>query len=336
MTSQMRPVFGDRDPASTEGAMPVQIGPYHLEEELGRGGMGTVYSAYDEQLDRRVALKRIREKAAAEPRVRARFQREARTAARLDHPGIVKVYDIFTAGDSDWMVMELVEGRRLDYLLESGALELERALDLAVQITSALAAAHAGGVVHRDLKAGNVLVTPAGHAKILDFGLAKRIFGSECDSSISIAGQLLGTPHSMSPEQAMGHEVDLRSDLFSLGSLLYGMLTGVCPFLGSNPLKTLKQVCTHRQPRACEINPEVPRRLSDLVDRLLEKDPAHRPQLASAVVTALRRGALPPGVEPSDADNAPTIAIDGSTVSRMLASPLPAGGEAAGTPLFPS
>jgi eukaryotic-like serine/threonine-protein kinase len=339
MAIRKRPVSDDRsqnsttdEPATVRSRMglPRRIGPYRLKEQLGKGGMGTVYSAYDEDRGRRVALKRIRPEAAARPCLRARFRREARTAARLDHPGIVKVYDIFTAEDGDWadggdwIVMELVEGQRLDHLLQSGALGIERVLELAVEIAAALAAAHAAGVVHRDLKAGNILVTPAGHAKILDFGLAKQVLCSDTgESSISVAGQLLGTPHSMSPEQAMGHDVDLRSDLFSLGSLLYLMLTGTYPFVGSNALQTLKKVCIYRQPRASDVRPEVPRWLSDLVDRLLEKDPAHRPRHAGEVVTALRRRSLLPDAAPSESDTAPTIAFDGAVASRALVAPRP-------------
>ncbi len=322
-----QPVSKDRlSQGTTDGpaGLPRRVGTYRLEEELGKGGMGTVFGAFDEALERRVALKRIRAEVAGRPRARARFRREARTASRLDHLGIVKVHDIFTAEGSDWIVMERVDGERLDHLLRSRNLSLDRAVELAIEIAAALAAAHAAGVVHRDLKAANVFVTPEGHAKILDFGLAKQLLGSDGDSSISVAGQLIGTPHSMSPEQAMGHDVDLRSDLFSFGILLYQMLTGVCPFLDCNAVRTLKKICTHRPPSVCEIDSAIPRWLSRLVDLLLEKDPAHRPGTADEVATALRRGVLEPkreeSIEESTAESTPTISFDRSLASRAIAS----------------
>lgn len=288
-----------------------RVGPYRIEERLGAGGMGAVYRAFDERLERPVALKQILPEAAEGDRARRRFRREARAAARLNHPGIVRIHDLFEAEGCDWIVMELVEGETLAHLMTTGTLSLKRALRLAAEIADALAAAHAEGIVHRDLKARNVLVTPAGHASILDFGLAKQVLYRDGKStSISLEGQLLGTPQAMSPEQAMGRKVDLRSDLFSFGSLLYEMVTGRAPFRAENPLEAITRVCTHHPPPVKEQRPALPRSLSELIARLLEKDPAHRPRSADEVALALRRIADDPLVEES-AEGATAEAEDG-------------------------
>jgi serine/threonine-protein kinase len=271
-------------------AFPEQLGPYRLEGRLGRGGMGEVFRAFDLRLERPVAVKLIRRDTVEDPRARERFRREARAAASLNHPAIVQIHDIVETPEGDAIVMELVAGQTLASLLKGGPLGLERALGLGSEIALGLAAAHARGVVHRDLKPENVMVTDAGHAKILDFGLAKRSDPGEPEAgetSLSVAGTLLGTYRSMSPEQARGLPVDARSDLFSLGSLLYEALTGRSPFAGETLLETLTRICTARQPPAAALRPEVPEVLSDLVDRLLAKDPADRPESAEAVAAAL-------------------------------------------------
>ena len=278
------------DHESAAGAIrPEKIGPYRLRERLGVGGMGEVYRAFDERLERHVALKQIRSDHEADPNARRRFRREASLAARLDHPGIVKVHDILVAEGCDWIVMELVEGRSLADLLTATTLSIERVLTYATELADALAAAHEEGIVHRDLKAKNVFVTSAGRLKILDFGLAKQILNAAGDTSISLEGQVMGTPRAMSPEQAMGRKVDLRSDLFSLGSLIYEMVTGTSPFQGASSLETRNRICSEQPPPLCEVVPEIPRALSDLVDRLIEKNPARRPRSAAEVALALGR-----------------------------------------------
>jgi serine/threonine-protein kinase len=246
--------------------------------------MGEVYQAYDERLDRWVAVKLIRPEAVENETVRERFRREARAAARLSHPSIVQIHDIVESGESDAIVMELVEGETLSRRLARGPLPVDEAVRLGREVAEGLAAAHAKGLIHRDLKPENVMVTSEGHAKILDFGLAKRLEGEE---ALTADQRVVGTFRSMSPEQAGGLPLDARSDLFSCGLLLYQCLSGRSPFEGSSTLETLTRICTHRQTPLREVDPAIPAPLSALVDRLLEKEPARRPQSAREVAASL-------------------------------------------------
>lgn len=266
-----------------------KIGPYRVYERLGVGGMGEVFKAYDDRLDRWVAIKRIRPDREDAEDNRERFKREARATARLNHPAIVHLYGIFQEGDSDCIVMEYVEGRTLDAILVEGPLDPLRVASLGHEIASGLAEAHANGILHRDLKAENIIITPRGRSKILDFGLAKPILRSELDPVLTGKGQLVGTSRAMSPEYVSGDNVDHRSDLFALGVLLYETLTGQSPFKAHNTLATLKQVMLHRQVPVKQLVPKVPQELSDLIDRLLEKDPADRPQSAHEIALAFGR-----------------------------------------------
>jgi serine/threonine-protein kinase len=274
-----------------------RIGAYRLESRLGRGGMGEVFLAWDDRLKRRVAIKRIRHDADVTAHRRERFRREAQAAASLSHPSIVQIHDIVEDGSGDCIVMEYIEGCTLAALLGSGSpLRPGLAARLAREIAEGLEAAHAAGFIHRDLKADNVIVTSAGRAKILDFGLAKPVGPSEGDS-LTADGAVLGTWHAMSPEQARGGEVDARSDLFSLGVLLYEMLTGTSPFRGKSPLDTLQRV-TRDQPRPVRtLRPEIPDVLSALVEHLLAKAPDARPRDARAVALELGRIERLPEVE---------------------------------------
>ncbi len=269
-----------------------RIGPYRLEEQIGAGGMGVVYRAYDERLDRWVAVKFIQPGKHEDAVGRERLRREARASARLSHPSIVQIYDMVQTPEGDGIVMELVEGRSLSQILREGPLDLIRGLALAREVTSALVEAHRQGVIHRDLKTENVIVTPAGASKILDFGLAKRIEHPEAnveEAALTVDGMVLGTCRSMAPEQIEGRPIDPRTDLFSLGTLLYETFTGVSPFFDKSVIETLKRVCLHRQPPARETNPRVPDGLSSLIDHLLQKEPALRPQNAQAVLNSLER-----------------------------------------------
>lgn len=254
------------------------------------GGMGAVYKAFDERLKRTVAIKHVLPHIAGDDSSRHRLRREAQAAASLSHPSIVQIYDIFEAHGFDWIVMEFVDGERLQKLIEAGRLGLAEAVSLCREVAEGLAEAHSKGIVHRDLKTENVMVTQAYHAKILDFGLAKNmVTGTTPDSEeITDLGAILGTGRAMSPEQAMGEEVDHRSDLFSLGTLMYETVTGRSPFHGNSVYNTLAKVCSSRQIAARELNRQVPVELSNLIDRLLEKDPQHRPQSAREVIVELR------------------------------------------------
>jgi tetratricopeptide (TPR) repeat protein len=274
---------------------PERIGPYRVARRLGHGGMGEVFLAWDERLGRRVALKRIRH-GASTSRARERFRREAWAAARLSHPAVVQIYDLIEDATGDSIVLEYVEGRTLRALLAEGLPSFALALRLARDIAEGLAAAHAAGLVHRDLKAENVMVTPAGQAKILDFGLAKPMAEGGPGEGLTAQGALLGTFHAMSPEQARGSEVDARSDLFSFGVLLYEMLTGHSPFRGNDLLDTLQKVNAWHPPPVATLRPEIPGALSRLVDRLLAKHREERPASAAEVVLGLAALAAEPGV----------------------------------------
>jgi serine/threonine-protein kinase len=258
--------------------------------------MGEVYRAYDHRLERWVAIKVIRTDSDDEPSsrlsddasARERFRREARAVAGLSHPGIVQIHDIVEWEGRDCIVMELVEGETLSHVLRRGRLPLPRALTIARQVAEGLAAAHAKGVIHRDLKAENVMITAEGQAKILDFGLAKRLGPAVHEMTLSIQGKVLGTSYAMSPEQAQGHPVDHRSDVFSFGTLLYEMVTGNPPFRRENLAETLTWVCTKDPPPAHEVDPNVPATLSELVHHLLAKEPERRPESAGRVAEVLR------------------------------------------------
>ncbi len=266
---------------------PQRIGPYRIEGHLGSGGMGAVYKAWDDRLQRWVALKSLHPDREISPERRERLQREARAAGGLNHPAIAQVFDIVNDGSMDWIVMEYLEGRSLAVTLLDGPLAPDYAVDLARQIAEGLAAAHEAGIVHRDLKAENVMVTRGGRIKVLDFGLAKRVDTAREEDSLTQDGVVMGTSRAMSPEQAQGHEVDGRSDLFSLGSLLYEMVTGRHPFQGSGPLDTMQRVVRHRPLPANRVNRAVPGPLALLIEQLLEKEAPSRPQSALEVAVAL-------------------------------------------------
>jgi class 3 adenylate cyclase/tetratricopeptide (TPR) repeat protein/predicted Ser/Thr protein kinase len=269
------------------GRLPSRIGNYRVEQQLGAGGMGAVYRGFDEALHRPLAIKRLlgnfTDQTAA-----LRFRREARMAARLNHPAIVHIYDIVENADGVWIVMELVEGRTLDNLMREGRPELARTVRLVREVAEGLAEAHAHGIVHRDLKASNIMVNAAGRAKILDFGLAK-IYTGATEADISAAGAIVGTFHAMSPEQAQGLSVDHRSDLFSLGTLLYEMLTGISPFYAGSPPETLARVCAFTPRSVRDINPRIPEALAELTMQLLNKAPEQRPQRTADVAATLAR-----------------------------------------------
>ncbi|MFL6231894.1 MAG: protein kinase domain-containing protein [Thermoanaerobaculia bacterium] len=287
---------------------------------LGRGGMGEVFLAWDARLRRRVAIKRIRHDQGLNPAMRQRLLREARAVAGLSHPAVVQVYDLIEDAAGDCIVLEYVEGRTLAaHLAETGSLEPAAAVRLAREIAGGLAAAHAAGIIHRDLKAENVIVTPAGHPKILDFGLAQVAVRATDDYLVTQQGVLLGTFHMMSPEQASGEETDERSDLFSLGVLLYEMLSGRSPFRGSSATETLRKVLSEHPPRVDSVRPGLPGPLGDLVARLLAKEPEARPGSAAEVVRELE--AIAASLASS---GAPTLVASVSDLPTVVDVPRPA------------
>lgn len=269
-------------------AHPENIGPYRLEKILGSGGMGKVFQAYDERLDRRVAIKQIRPDRNDDDKVRKRFRREARAVAHLSHPAIVQIFDIVEEEDEDWIVMELAQGSDVARLVKESPLSIADAVQLGIDLADGLTEAHEAGIVHRDLKGENVIVTPRGRAKILDFGLAKRLWGQQSSLTLSRDGMIVGTCRAMSPEQTRGEEVGPACDLFSLGTLLYEMLTSHSPFLSSTPGQTLVRVRTYHPPPVTQLREEIPEDLATLIKRLHLKDPAKRPPNAEAVAATLR------------------------------------------------
>ncbi len=257
---------------------------------LGAGAAGEALLAYDDRLDRRVAIKRIRRSENATAVERQRFLREARAVAHLTHPAIVQIYEILEDENGDALVMECVEGETMAQKLRDGPFEISDILHLAHEIAEALAEAHGKGIIHRDLKAENVMVTEHGHAKILDFGLAKvRRQEASDDPSLTVAGTVLGTCRSMSPEQATGLKIDERSDLFSVGVLLFEMATGTSPFTGDSALQTLANVVHQEPPSVRALRPDVPRSLSMAISQLLEKEPENRPASAADLADELAR-----------------------------------------------
>ena len=260
------------------------ISHYEILEKLGEGGMGVVYRAHDTRLDRTVAIKVVHPDAAASRQRRERFAREARAASALNHSHIVTIHDIdrdaSEGADCDFIVMEYVDGSSLDRILGKKLLAVPEALDYAVQIASALAAAHAAGIVHRDVKPANVMLSKSGEAKLVDFGLAKLIEPASGDDSTPTVsaglrteqGTVLGTPSYMSPEQAEGRPVDARSDVFSFGSMLYEMLTGRRPFQGDSQVSVRKAVLTTTPPSPRATRSEIPPDVERIVFRCLQKE----------------------------------------------------------------
>jgi serine/threonine protein kinase len=288
-------------PAEAIPGLPDRLGPFKLVKQLGRGGMGVVFLAEDTQLGRRAAVKVMRpEMTAYDPRAYERFLREARAAAAVRHDHVVTVYQVGEANGIPYLAMELLRGTTLSAYLDKGqTLAIPVATRVGREIAEGLAAAHAKGLVHRDIKPGNIwLEAPNGRVKLLDFGLA-RPAGPDVPGPDRLTGSglVVGTPGYMSPEQARGVALDERTDLFSLGAVLYLLCTGTEPFAGANPTAILTALAVDQQKPAREMNPKVPAALSDLIDRLLEKKPTDRPASAAEVAKALRqieRGQVPP------------------------------------------
>jgi eukaryotic-like serine/threonine-protein kinase len=272
----------------------VLAGRYALGAMLGSGGMGQVYRARDRVLERTVAVKVLSAAATQDRELVARFGREARAAAVLHHPNIVTVFDSGAHGDLQYLVMEYVQGQSMAELLRrEGVLEPRRAAEVGRQVCQALAAAHATGLVHRDITPGNVLVDPAGLVKVADFGIAKLAAATTMTGD----GMVLGTAAYLAPEQAQGRPVDGRSDLYSLGCVLYELLTGAPPFAGDSPVAVAARQVTEPPTPPSDRNPRVGAALEAVVLTALAKDPADRYQNAAAMAHDLDRGIADAGAD---------------------------------------
>jgi serine/threonine protein kinase len=270
------------------------ISHFKITAKLGEGGMDEVFQAEDTKLGRQVAIKVPPAEMADDPERLARFQREARSLAALDHPNIVSAHSIEEADGVHFLVMSLAEGRTLEQVIPSEGLSPSRELELAIPLTEALAAAHAKEITHRDLKPSNVMVTDDGQVKVLDFGLAKLTEEAPSDDSIQLPTELLtreglmvGTPSYMSPEQATGDTVGPRPDVFSLGILLYEMATGERLFKGERSAELVSSILKDTPRPVSELTPAVPKSLDRLIDLCLEKRPEERFPSAAEVVSEL-------------------------------------------------
>lgn len=268
---------------------------YRIIKRLGAGGMGEVYLAEDTRLDRKIALKILPTEVASNPDRMKRFSREAKAASAIDHSNIVHIYEINQAEGLNFIAMQYVEGETLDTKIRGQVLSIQETLEQAIQIADAIAEAHLRGIIHRDLKPANVIISKKGNLKLLDFGLARieKFTASDESSgaetlSKTMQGTVLGTFAYMSPEQALGKSIDNRTDIFSMGTMFYEMVTGKLPFFGNNPADTIDKI-VHSQPAAISVlNYNVPTELERIIRKCMEKDPANRYQSSSEILIDLR------------------------------------------------
>ena len=281
----------------------MRLGTYRLISKLGAGGMGEVWRAEDTKLLRHVAIKILPQVMAQDPEWKERFVREARTIAQLNHPNIATIYSIEEDSDPMFIAMELVEGESLAAKIARGPLAPSEAIRIASQTADALSEAHAKGIVHRDIKPDNILVARR-LVKVLDFGIAKQIGGTD-KATLTQGGMIIGTPHYMSPEQALGRSVDARTDIFALGVVLYEALSGKRPFSGASVTETIMQIVMNDPEDITTVAPSTPRGLADVVRRCLKKQPDERYASADDLIAALAALKKSSGVR--HRDDAPTV-----------------------------
>ena len=267
------------------------FGPYRLESQLGVGGMGKVYLAHDQRLGRKVALKLLDPELIGDREHRTRFLREARLAASLDHPNICTIHEVGEEAGRPFIAMQYVAGETLRRTIGGRPLKLDSLLSISLQVADALEEAHTRGIIHRDIKAGNIMITPRGQARVLDFGLAKLLEKAEGEDEthLTMTGAVMGTPASMSPEQARGEHADHRSDIFAFGGVLYEMATGNTPFSGRSKADVISALLSQPHTSAATLNKEIPAYLSTVIDRALAKEPAKRYQSMQDVIADLRQ-----------------------------------------------
>ena len=273
----------------------VRLGRYEIRSKLGQGGMGEVYLAEDRQLGRSVAIKFLTPELIADERANKRLMKEARAVASLDHPHICSVYEVGEADGRSFIAMQYLEGESLDARIKRKPLDLKESLAIASQITDALAEAHSHGIVHRDIKPGNIMITTRGQAKVMDFGLAKVIqqaqvvrSEAETEALLSTPGAILGTVPYMSPEQVRGEALDGRSDIFSLGVVLYEMLSGRHPFDSESVAETISAILTREPLTSARYLADIPAGFERILRKCLEKDQDRRYQSARDLLIDLR------------------------------------------------
>jgi serine/threonine protein kinase len=277
---------------------------------LGSGGMGEVWRAEDTRLLRPVAIKILSERIANDPEWKARFLREARTVAQMNHPNIATIYAIEQEGDTLFIAMELVEGESLGDIIDRGALAPREAVRIITEVVEALGEAHDKGIIHRDVKPDNIIVGKRG-VKVLDFGIAKQTNPTAADTNtLTQGGMIVGTPYYMSPEQARGRQVDARSDLFSIGVVLYEMVTGRRPFDGESATETMMNIIMHEPRDVAEVRPNVPPALAEVIRRALQKRVEARYATAGEMIAAMAKITYDQHGSNTAARHAPTMMLE--------------------------